>query len=363
MRIAVISTCVFPMPPVGYSGLEMIAWQQAEGLAERGYDVTLFGAEGSQTDKANLRTLGPVGSWDEHRAYDACWKELLAYDVVLDHTWQKWSLILKEEGRLKAPVLCWLHAPVDTMYRELPNVEKPCFVAISEDQASHFRALHSRDVRVCKHGIDTEYYRHLGCRRSGRFLFLARFSRIKGPVLAIDACRKVGVGLDLVGDTSITNEPDYLEECKAKVVGFNLNNVHHSGNWKSDVPQFRLVGPVTRGQCVHWFSQAHALLHPNKLFREPLGLAPLESQACGTPVVAWRRGAMSETVKHGETGFLVDSFDGFVTAVEMLRDKSEHDMTVMCANCREWVTTFFPLKSMTDRCCELIDEAMSTGGW
>ncbi len=205
------------------------------------------------------------------------------------------------------------------------------------------------------HNCDLDYYKPCGVPRSGRFLFLARFSRIKGASLAIDACKKAGVGLDLVGDTSITNEPDYLEECRQKCDGRNGGTGLTYG--------IRMVGPAMRGECVRWFSQAHALVHANKLFREPLGLAPLESQACGTPVIAWDFGAMRETVKHGETGLLVKSFDDLVIAVNILRDKSDHAMGVMRADCRAWVEAFFPLDRMISRCEELINEATQTGGW
>ena len=58
------------------------------------------------------------------------------------------------EGRLKVPVLCVLHAPVDTMLKSLPpGVDKPCFVCISEDQRNHFEALFNQEARVCHNGI------------------------------------------------------------------------------------------------------------------------------------------------------------------------------------------------------------------
>lgn len=359
------------VPPsgcVGYGGLEPIAWLQAEGLAARGHDVTLFGSEGSQTDKAKLFVTGPQGSWDEHQSFDRSWKELLSYEAILDHSWAKWTLTLKEEGRLKAPVLSWMHAPVDTMYRELPAVEKPCFVCISEDQASHFQALHSRGVRVARHGVDLDFYKSCGAPRTKRFLFLARFSKIKGASLAIDACRQAGVGLDLVGDTSITNEPGYLDECKAKcdvwpIGGQRINGYATATDKDYSAKKIMMVGPASRGECVRWFSQAHALVHANKLFREPFGLAPVEAMACGVPVLGWDHGAMRETIKHGETGFLVNSFDDLVNYVGILRDKSDYALQVIRASCRDWVRTHFSLARMIDRCEELIREATETGGW
>lgn len=294
-------------------------------------------------------TPGPAGSFDERSFYSKYWQELPRFDVVIDHSWAKWSLVLKMEGVLKAPVLCVCHAPVDTMFKSLPDLEKPCFVCISEDQRSHFEALFGRPARTARNGVDPDFYRPTGVPRSGRYLFLARFSTIKGPDIAIEACRAAGVGLDLVGDTSITNEPEFLEKCKRMVA----DSVR-----PGDGQQIRLVGPATRGECVHWFSRAHCLLHPNQRFREPLGLAPVESQMCGTPVIAWRYGAMSETVKHGETGFLVNSADDMV---KLIREGAAG--TIDRNRCREWAVENFSLDRMIKRYETLCVEALDTGGW
>jgi glycosyltransferase involved in cell wall biosynthesis len=224
-------------------------------------------------------------------------------------------------------------------------VENPCFVAISRDQAVHFEGIHSREAKVCYNGIDLSFYKPLDIPRTDRFLFLARFSTIKGPDLAIEACKKAGVGLDLVGDFSITNEPDLLERCKRECDG----------------KQIRLIGPATRGECVWWYSQAFAMLHPNQRFREPLGLAPLEAQACGCPVIAWKYGAMKETISHS---LLVSSVEDMVKAMRGLvsLNRTRGDLSI----CRQSVrinSAKFSIARMVDRYAQLCEEAVKTGGW
>lgn len=359
MKVCVVSSTVFAVPLNGYGGLEYIAWQQAEGLAAKGHEVSLIAPEGSRCDKATVIPCGPPGAWDERRAFQHYHEVLPKFDVIIDHSWNKWAYIAKAEGRLPAPVLGVTHAPVNTMYQSLPpGVDKPCFVCISQDQANHFEALFSHEARVCHNGIDLDFYRPMGVPRSGRFLFLARFSTIKGPDLAIEAARKAGVGLDLVGDTSITNEPDFLKLCQNKAQEANIQWVTRN---PVDVygPSIRLVGPASRGECVWWFSQAHCLLHPNQRFREPFGLAPVEAMACGCPVIAWDNGAMRETVKNGETGRLVKSLDGLVSAM------TDIDAGVVFRNrerCREWASQF-SIQRMVDRMEELCQEAVEGGGW
>ncbi len=374
MKIGIVSSTVFKLGNnglPGYGGLEVVAWHQARGLAAKGHDVTLFAPDGSACPGCRVVPFGPAGRVDEEHAYGGFpeirdgdkvlreahkgyWQELLNQDVITDHSWGKWPLCLKAEGRLKAPVLTVFHAPVDTMFKAWPpdypgvgRVGRPCAVCISRDQANHFEALYGGEARVCHNGIDPEHYRRMdGVARTDRYLFLARFSTIKGPDIAIDACKRTDVGLDLIGDTSITNEPHYFEHCKAQCDGNRI----------------RMVGPCSRGESVYWYSRAHAFLHPNQRFREPLGLAPLEAQACGLPVVAWRYGAMPETVRHGETGYLVRSVDEMVDAIRTLNALPAADMTAMRDACVAHARQF-TVRRMVDRYEELCKEAVDTGGW
>lgn len=342
MRIAVISSTVFSVPLHQYGGLEAIAWERAKGLAAKGHKVTLIAPQGSTCPGCEIIEFGAPGQVDERRAYNSYWQKLTQFDCIVDDSWQKWAYIGRGEGWLKAPVLGVMHAPVNTMLNTLPpNVEKPCFVCISKDQAAHFEALFSHPAKVAYNGVDPDFYQPLNVPRSDRFLFVARFSTIKGPSIAIDVCRNAGVGLDLVGDTSITNEPQYLEQCKRKCDGV----------------QIKLVGPASRGNCVWWMSQSRGFLHLAKLFREPFGLAPVEAQLCGNPVLAWDHGALRETVRHGETGFLVKS-EG--EAVEYLRNGALDNLNRKA--CREWAT-LFDVNSMVNRYEELCTEAIETGGW
>jgi len=347
MRIAVISTSIFQLGQgglIGYGGLEQIAWQTAKGLAAKGHEVALIAPEGSYCPGCRIISTGPAGNGNEKLTYGGYWQHLLDFDVIVDNSWQKHAYILKMEGKLKAPILGVCHAPINTMYQSLPPVEKPCFVCISQDQANHFQGLFSAEARVCHNGISLDYYKPLGIPRTNRFLFLARFSKIKGPDIAIEACKAAGVGLDLVGDTSITNEPELYEKCRQL----------------ADGEQIRIVGPCNRGESVWWFSQAHAMIHPTKTFREPFGLAPVESMACETPVIAWDFGALRETVGT-EGGILVKSFDALVSAIKKVAVPDYYFMHNSRMRAREQASKF-SVENMVARYEELCVEALN-GGW
>jgi glycosyltransferase involved in cell wall biosynthesis len=341
VKICIVSSSVIACPPPGYSGLEMITWQTAKGLAQLGHEISLVAPEGSTCPNVTVVPCGPAGQWDERYAFRQYAEHLLTVDCIIDHSWTKNALSLRQTGQLKVPVLCVMHAPIPGMLQSLPPVDKPCFVCISHDQASHFDALFNYKPEVVYNGLDVRgFYKPLGLPRSDRFLFLARFSRIKGASIAQDVCRAAGVGLDLIGDTTITGEPDYLAECMAK----------------ADGQQIRIVGPATRTECVHWFSQARAFLHLNRHFREPFGLAPLEAQACGLGVLCWDFGAMRETVKHGETGFLVRSEQ---EAIDIIKNGALDRLSR--SRCREWAEQF-SVERMCKRYLELCEKAIS-GGW
>lgn len=361
LKIAVISSQIFQIGPgglKGYGGLEQVAWLIAKGLAERGHQVSLMAPDGSELPGGEVVPIGPPGQWDEHRGFQAYWQRLVQYDAIIDHSWAKWAYTLKQERNqdgspvLKAPVLGVMHAPVHTMYQSLPEgVDKPCFVAISKDQAAHFEALFSRPARVAYNGIDTNFYKPMNVKRSNRFLFLARFSKIKGALLAIEACKKTGVGLDLIGDTTITNEPEYFEQCKSLCDG----------------EQIRMVGGKSRGECVWWFSRAHCLLHPTRDYREPFGLSPVEAMLCGCPVIAWNYGAMRETIDNHKVGWLVTSEEDLRGCIHAaMQTQGSGPLVPITAEtrnrCREWAMQF-SAENMTKRYEELCKEAIETGGW
>ena len=367
MKVCVISTPVFKVPCSGYSGLEVIAWNQAKGLAEKGHNVSMVAPDGSECPGVSMITCGKEGTWDEKSFYQKYWQELLKFDVIIDHSWQKWSYVLKVEGRLKAPVLGVLHAPVNTMYQTLPTVEKPCFVCISDDQKAHFDALFAPvTAKRAYNGVDLSFYKPLDVPRSDRFLFLARFSTIKGPHIAIEACRNAKVGLDLIGDTSITNEPDYLKKCQEMCNDYTDSlNIGDSYNPSAFNKRIKMVGPATRGECVWWFSQAFCMLHPVKNFREPFGLTLVEANACGCPVIVWDNGACREIIRQCETGFLVRSEKDLENCITVMANEGLMGFFQSVLKTREACVenaNRFTIQKMVDRYDELIKEAVE-GGW
>lgn len=272
-------------------------------------------------------------------------ENFLINNIIAHNSWEKWSYILKMEKKLKAPILGVLHAPASTMYKIPPPVKNPCFVTISKDQAQDAKTVLGIDTKTIYNGIDTEFYSpdKFSIKAAiKRWLFLARISKIKGPDIALEVAKKTGIELDIVGDDKITGEPELAAFVKAGCTQ----------------PQIIYHGGKSREESVKFFSNAICLLHMNKIFREPFGLAPIEAQACGCPVIAFDNGAMRETILPGKTGFLVKSTEEVIDLI-----KTNAIKNISPQACREWIVENFTIQSMVNNYEKSITEALETGGW
>jgi glycosyltransferase involved in cell wall biosynthesis len=152
-------------------------------------------------------------------------------------------------------------------------------------------------------------------------LFLGRIHPDKGTADAIRIARQSGRRLLIAG---IIQDQAYFD---AQVQPFLNDDVVFLGH----------AGPERRNQLL---GQALALLHPIH-FNEPFGMSVAEAMLCGTPVIAFNRGAMPELIQPGRTGFLVRSVDEAAEAVGQLGQIDR-------AYCREWATANFSQQKMTN---------------
>jgi glycosyltransferase involved in cell wall biosynthesis len=145
------------------------------------------------------------------------------------------------------------------------------------------------------HGIDTGLFA-LHPDPGGYLLFFGRIHPDKGTAQAIDVARRVGLPLVVAG---IIQDQDYFDTCVAP---------HLDGR------RVRYLGPVGAQDRSALLGRATALLHLIG-FDEPFGFSVVESMACGTPVIAFRRGSMPELIDDGVTGFVVDTVEEAAMAV------------------------------------------------
>lgn len=301
MRIAMLAPIAWRVPPRHYGPWERVVALLTEGLVRRGVDVTLFATQDSFSSAPVVGVCPRPYSQDP--SLDAkVWEGLHIAEVFERAREGSFDLIhnhfdflpLTYSGLVDTPVVTTIHG--FSSERILPVYEKydgrAHYVAISE--ADRHPAL--RYVATVHHGLDmSEFTLHEA--PEDYLLFFGRIHPEKGAKEAIAVAKKVGRPLVLAG---IVQDKDYFR----REVEPHL-----------DGGQIRYVGSVGPEERDRLLGGAFALLHLIS-FEEPFGLSVAEAMACGTPVVATRRGSMPELIRPGVTGLLVDSAEEAASRLE-----------------------------------------------
>jgi glycosyltransferase involved in cell wall biosynthesis len=290
MRIAMISTPFLPVPPRTYGGTELVVFELVEGLLDRGHDVTVF-ATGDSRTRAPVRALYPEAQWPpdrrtelEHVAF--AMREIARGGFDLIHAHLATALGF---GRLiPLPLVYTIHHARDLrltdFYRQHPDAE---FVAISGDQAR--RETGVRHCTVIHHGIEPGKYQWTD-RPESYVCFVGRFAAEKGLPTAIDAAARARLPIRVAGEVHPPDREYFRAEVEPRLRGRHVN----------------YLGSIGLADKVPLLRNARALLAPIQ-WDEPFGLILIEALLSGCPVVAFARGSVSELIRHGVTGFIVES--------------------------------------------------------
>ena len=286
-RIAILSPIAWRTPPRQYGAWETVASNIAEGLVDRGWDVTLF-ATGDSLTRAHLHAVVASG-YEEDRSIDAKVAEYLHISEVFEHA-SEFDLIhshydfmaLAFTRLVTTPVLTTIHGfssprimPAYNKYRD------GYFVSISDSD----RAPGLNYLATVYNGIDLALY-PMRQSKGEDLLFVGRIHPDKGVHLAIETAKLSGRRLTIAG---ILQDKDYFKrEVEPHI----------------DDRQIFYVGAVGVPEKNALFASAFALLHLNTI-PERFGLVLAEANAAGVPVVAMDLGSCREVIAHGVTGYLV----------------------------------------------------------
>jgi glycosyltransferase involved in cell wall biosynthesis len=268
-------------------------------MRTRGHDVTLVATADSSTDVRVVSAFDerPLGMGEDVapelvqtlEARDAI--ERIRPDVVHDHAFV--SPVAAPAG---VPYVVTAHSaghrPFDEYYRRLS--ERVALVAISRAQLRHLPD--ARWAATIPNAIDVSSF-PVGDGGED-FVFLGRIAREKGAHLAAEAAHRAGASLVLAGRVEVPEEEAYFEERLRPLIDDRV----------------LFLGEVDTEQKRSLLAGARALLFPIE-WDEPFGMVVVEALACGTPVVAFRRGAVPELVEDGVTGFVVDDVEGMIDAM------------------------------------------------
>jgi glycosyltransferase involved in cell wall biosynthesis len=310
MRIAEVAPLFESVPPKYYGGTERVASYLTDELVRQGHEVTLF-ASGDSVTKGHLvaacrRSL----RLDKH-----CVDQLAHQILMLEHVFQRagefdiihfhldylhFPLSRRQQithvttlhGRLDIPDL----VPLYLEYRDMPLVS----ISYGQREPLHWANWEA----TVYHGLPADMYQFRE-QRGDYLAFLGRVSPEKRVDRAIEIAKQIGMPVKIAAKVDRVDQ-DYFEG----VVKPLLRD-----------PLVEFVGEIGDGEKEEFLGHAYALLFPID-WPEPFGLVMIEAMACGTPVIAYRSGAVPEVMEEGHTGFIVEGLEDAVEAVRRVPELS-----------------------------------------
>ena len=338
MKIALIASARFPVREPFAGGLEAQTWSLVRGLKDRGHEVLLYAAPGSDaalqarhlavrpavlSDAARADVSSAPDWWmQEHHAYLSLMLALAREDADVIHNNSLHYLPVAMASTLSARTVSTLHTPPTAWLESAIQAADQCpvsFAAVSEHTARAWRHV-VPDATVVRNGIDVQ--RWAQGPGGGAAVWSGRIVPEKGTHLAVQAAARAGMPVKVAGP--VLDRAYFVEA----VEPWLRNGSEYLGHLKTD-ELARLVGQA----CV-------SLVTP--CWEEPYGLVVAESLSCGTPVAGFARGALPELVgpRHGrlvasdpeEPAVAVDALAAaLVLAAELDRDEVRAHAVATCS--------------------------------
>ena len=331
-RIAQIAPLWIPVPPRTYGGIELMVYNLVEELIKREYKISLI-ASGDSKTTAELIPIIEKGIWLEHNLKNPHASIIRLVKILFDR-FRDFDLIHNHFNFFPFPLslhsncplfLTTVHNPVDYQYaKTMLTYDKVKFCAISNDHKKSMEEQGVPVIGVVPNGIEVKRY-EFNNSPDDYFLYLSRLNKGKGIITAIEAAKMAGKKLIVAGN--IVGDEEWFYFMREIQPLLNSENIC-----------FR--GQVNFNEKIQLLKNAKALLFPIER-REPFGLVMVESMACGTPVIGFNNGSVPEIIKHGETGFVVNSKEEMIAMMEKIDEISR-------LACRKRVEENFTVKKMVD---------------
>jgi glycosyltransferase involved in cell wall biosynthesis len=308
MRIAQVAPLLEAVPPRLYGGTERVVAHLTDALLDLGHDVVLFASAEAQTRASLVPVRDQAIRLDPHPL-----KSELAAHLSMMHEVRRrardFDVIHFHVDLLHFPffeniarhTVTTLHGRLDL--KDLPDVyrrwEQYPLVSVSDHQR---KALPLGNwISTVHHGVPNDLYRFTA-KPEGYLAFLGRISSEKRPDRAIAIAKRMGLKLKIAAKVDAVDNAYFAETITPLLADASVE----------------FVGEINDSEKTQFLGNATALLFPID-WPEPFGLVMIEAMACGTPVVAWRCGAVSEIVDEGVTGFVVSSEEEAAAAVVRAR--------------------------------------------
>ncbi len=295
MRIAEVAPLAESVPPALYGGTERVVSWLTEELVRSGHEVTLFASGDSRTAATLVPVLprslrlnrpAPDAAAACARLLETVAEHATDFDIIHSHVdWIHLPLL----RRLGTRCVTTLHGRLDLPL--LSTLVRPfaadAFVSISDNQRAPLPEVNV--AATIHHGLPVDLLRP-NLKPEGYLAFLGRIAPEKGPDVAIRIARAAGMKLKIAAKVPRAQSKFFHQRIKPACEGAEVE----------------FVGEVNERQKQAFLGDAAALLFPIN-WPEPFGLVMIEAMACGTPVLAWRHGAVPEIIRDGVNGFVVAS--------------------------------------------------------
>lgn len=336
MKIAIIGSPSQKNNKDSTGGVEILNYSLSQGLKKRGHKVTLFAdfshheLREKEWQKISETRRERLGIFCHYLEFMEFLKQQERFDIVIIsvYSFYFFAPLLRF---LKIPYLIIIHGPClgEKLFSKFV-LEK--FSNLNLINVSHFMKndfTKNYPSKVIYNGVDVDQFNFQ--KKSGRkILWLGRVVKNKGLKEAIEIAKKARINLDIFGPL---RDKEYFENEIKPILNSKIKY---------------------RGEADHktknkFYGQARALLAPIQ-WDEPFGLVFIEAMACGTPVIAFRKGAVPEVIVDGKTGFICppNDFQCMVKAVKKIAAMPEKEYLQMRKNCREHVEKHFSLERMVD---------------
>jgi glycosyltransferase involved in cell wall biosynthesis len=306
MRVALTVDPELPVPPRLYGGIERIVDLLARGLVEQGHELTLF----AHAESNSGGTLIPWPGSDSRSLRDTTRNAaILARAVVegkfdLVHSFSRIAYLTPILPLQIPKLMSYQRAITPRTVKLGHTLSRGTLAFTSCSEWMQREVAHIGRWHVIPNCVSLgSYIFSPSTDECAPFVFLGRIEEIKGPHIAIEVAKRTNTPLIIAGNIPPEKKQWFDSHIAPAIDGSFIS----------------YVGEVDDHQKNELLGAARALLMPI-LWDEPFGIVMIEAMACGTPVLGFRRGAVPDVVRHGETGFVCDTVDELVGAVERLSE-------------------------------------------
>ncbi len=322
-------------PPRKYGPWEQVASNITEGLAKRGFDITLF-ATGDSVTQGKLKHICSAG-YEEDKSLDPKVEECMHISYLMEQA-HEYDIIhnnfdflpLTYSRLIKTPMVTTIHGfsspKIIPVYKRFNDINH--YVSISYAD----RSKHLNYIANVYNGIDPGSFT-LRKEQGNYLLYFGRIHHDKGTHESINIALKAKMKLIIAG--YIQDKTYYHEKVEPYLDG---EQIIYAGN----------AGPGQRDKLL---GEAYALLHPVN-FNEPFGLSVAESMFCGTPVIAFNKGSMQELIEDQKTGFLVNNIEEAVDVISSIKNIDR-------SYCRQYAESRFSTDKMTADYLEVYNKILN----